>query len=597
MPPKRTAQPQQQKPIETYGCSIPNQNQLFYDRVAFAYKTPLDKGAPTRIDLFKRITDKIVPGWFEWHSWTQKMIGGLCENQWVGLSGCAGSAKTRNVVGFASAWWLMNPHESSVTLCSTTIKSLRKRGWAEVQNFHTSVQGPRFGNFVDSRMMWQVNKGDDKHAILGIAVEDGAAIKVADNIKGIHTKRQMIIIDEATAVPPAIFEACTNMWAYPKEFILVLMGNPRSRLDEFGKFCEPLNGWQSVSVDTEEWDTKPQMNGTGGIVLRFDSHKSPNIMEGRIVSKHLPTKEKVEARKARVGSENDPSYWSNDRGFWAPEGLTKTVFTESALVQHKGYDKHIFTGRNFHIIGSLDPARTGGDRPTLRFGKLGELTNGQWGLEWMPPLVIPLDARSTKPIDYQLMDVVRRQCELFTHAGVDYHCEPENLGVDATGGGANLCDTLQAHWNPKIMRIIFSGSPSEDACSFEDIRPANEVYRNKRVEMYFRSRNALNSGQLKGIDIATAKELCSIEFDDSKPLMALMPKADYKLMFGQSPDFADCGVQLLEVARRKGFTLAPAGQTVHKHSEWSTEVQKTQDVYEDVVSHGYGEEEMDFEVI
>lgn len=880
MPPARKPAPA--PPIQTYGCSVAGQDQLFYDRYAFAFKVPLDKGAPTRIDLFKRVTDKIVPGWFEWHSWTNRMIAGLCENQWVGLSGCSGcvsgdtkllnpitgeeptfrelcesntapvvmtlhgpiqaevpfvkgfeelyeirlkngasfcstgehlvltsdsflpvkqlspgktlfsyaptlpqsilgndllnrardvagfqkiiegsqcdcrfcyhsygeqlhstevfaqshfplqsdvpthrslfprgqqlehihgswtfplskrgcdsrdtildtleqhhsgqetashdghlfqrfwqyplrtpcywpslkqvldsshtqkcdvlqredylkvslseivsiiaigkqefyditvpsvehyyaqgaihhnSSKTRNVAGFACSWWLMYPEESSVTFCSTTIKSLRKRGWAEVQNFHTSVKGPRFGNFVDSRMMWQHNKGDDKHAILGIAVEDGATVKVADNIKGIHTKRQMIIIDEATAVPPAIFEACTNMWAYPKEFILVLMGNPRSRLDEFGKFCEPLNGWQSVSVETEEWDTKPQMNGNGGIVLRFDSHKSPNIMEGRIVSRHLPTKEKVEARRTRVGSENDPSYWSNDRGFWAPEGLTKTVFTESAIVQHGGYNKHTFTGRNFHIIGTLDPARTGGDRPTLRFGKLGETTSGEWGLEWMPPIVIPLDARSTKPIDYQLMDVVRRQCELFTHMGQEYSCPVENVGVDATGGGANLCDTLQAHWSPKIMRIIFSGSASEDACSFEDIRPANEVYKNKRVEMYFRSRNSLNSGQLKGIDIETAKELCSIEFDDSKPFMALMPKADYKLMFGQSPDFADSGVMLLEVARRKGFSLAPVGQTVHKHNEWNTQVQKTQDVYEEVAVSGYGEEQFDYEVI
>ena len=595
MPLKR--QPAQPPPLQTYGIKTQGYPQNYYDRVAFALKIPIDKGAPTRINLFKQITDTLVPGWFEWHDWTKKMIGGLCENQWVGLSGCSGSAKTRNVAGFACAWWTAYPEESSVTFCSTTIKSLRKRGWAEVQNFYTALGVNKFGNFVDSRMIWQAEKGNDKNAILGIAVEDGATIKVADNIKGIHTKRQMIIIDEATAVPPAIFEACTNMYAYPKEFILVLMGNPRSRLDEFGKFCEPLNGWTSVSVDTEEWETKPQMNGVNGIVLRFDSLKSPNIMEGRLVSKHLPTKEKVEARKSRVGSENDPSYWSNDRGFWAPEGLTKTVFTESAIVQHGGYDKHKFTGRNFHIIGALDPARTGGDRATLRFGKLGELANGQWGLEWMMPLVVPLDARSTKPIDFQLMEQVRRQCERFTHAGQEYHCEPENLGVDATGGGANLCDTMQAIWSPKIMRIIFSGSCSEDACSYEDVRPANEVYKNKRVEMYFRSRNALNSQQLKGIDNETATELCTLEFDDSKPLMVLMPKADYKMRFGKSPDFADSGVMLLEVARRKGFTLAPVGQTVHKHSEWSDEVKKTQEVYEEVATQGYGEEEFEHDLV
>jgi len=49
--------------------------------------------------------------------------------------------------------------------------------------FHTSIPGPRIGNFVDSRMMWQATKGDDKHAIMGIAVEEGETTKVADNIK------------------------------------------------------------------------------------------------------------------------------------------------------------------------------------------------------------------------------------------------------------------------------------------------------------------------------------------------------------------------------------------------------------------------------
>ena len=141
------------------------------------------------------------------------------------------------------------------------------------------------------------------------------------------------------------------------------------------------------------------------------------------------------------------------------------------------------------------------------------------------------------------------------------------------------------------MRIIFSGACSDDACSFEDVRPASEVYRNKRVEMYFRSRNSLNSSQLKGIDRETAKELCSLEFDDSKPLMALMPKADYKALFGKSPDFADSGVMLLEVARRKGFKLAPVGQTVHKHNDWTEQVKQVQAVYEEVATGGYSEEE------
>lgn len=554
----------------------------------------VDSGAPQRHQLFRLIADKLVPGWFEWHSWTEAMINGLSYNKWVGLAGCASSAKTRNVAGFACLWWLCDPADSSVIFCSTTMKSLRKRGWAEVQNFHTSVIGPRFGNFVDSRMMWQSTKGDDKHAIVGIAVEEGGTSKVADNIKGIHTRRQMIVIDEATAIPTAIFDAATNMHAYPKEFIMVLMGNPRSRLDEMGKFCEPLHGWSSVGVDTDEWETKPQMDGQCGIVLRFDAEKSPNIVEGKLVSRHLPTKEKVEARRKALSSENDPAYWSNDRGFWPPEGLVKTIFSETAIVKHNGAGKHVFTGARFEIIGAFDPARIGGDRRALRFAALGEIEGGGWGIEWMPPIIVPVSAKSNNPIDYQLVEQVRRECEKVTWRGnSSYSCPPESLGIDATGGGADLCDIFERLWSPSIMRIVFSGSASEDSCSLEDVRPANEVYRNKRAEMYFRSRNALNSNQLKGIDNETAKELCSIEFDDSKPLITLISKTDYKAMFGKSPDLADSGIMLLEVARRKGFRLSAVGQTVHRGKEWDAVVAKTQEVYYDKAK--YADEEIEYQ--
>lgn len=577
-----------------YGCKIPGHTQLFYWMYAFAARKTIDSGAPMREKLFQLIAEKLAPGWFEWHDWTKKVVWSMCNHKWVGAAGAAGSAKTRNFAGFACAWWLCAPEESSVIFCSTTVKSLRKRGWAEVQNFHTSIPGPRIGNFVDSRMLWQAMKGDDKHAIVGIAVEEGGTAKVADNIKGIHTRRQMIIIDEATAIPTAIFDAATNMHSYPEEFILAVLGNPRSRLDEMGKFCEPLNGWNSVSVDSEDWETTPKLDGQNGVVIRFDAEKSPNIVEGRLVSKHLPTKEKVEARRKALSSENDPTYWSNDRGFWPPEGTVKAIFSETAIVKHNGNGRHVFTGNRFEIIGAFDPARIGGDRRALRFAAIGEIEGGGWGIEWMPPINVPVNARSTNPIDYQLVEQVRRECEKVTWRGQPtYSCPPENLGIDATGGGADLCDIFERLWSPKIMRILFSGAASEDSCSLEDVRPANEVYRNKRAEMFFRSRNALNSEQLKGIDVETAKELCSIEFDDSKPLIVVVSKTDYKTLFGKSPDWADCGVMTLEVARRKGFRLTAVGKTVTRGADWQNLVEKTQSVYDD--KDKYATEELDYD--
>ena len=564
-------------PISTYGCPAQGQQQWFYDMWAFANRISPDHGVPPRVELFKRIADVIIPDHFEWHSWTMRALESLCEGNWTALAGCGGSAKTYNVTGFGCLWWLCAPEESSVTFVSTTVKSLRRRTWAEVSKIHNIVQQ---GNFVDSRVLWQWKKGDDKHAIIGRACEEGTPTKVADDIKGVHTNRQMVVIEEATAVPEAIYDACSNLHSYPEEFILVLNGNPRSKLDSMGQFMEPKKGWISVGVDTDEWETKNQLHGKPAIVVRFDAEKSPNIIEGQVVSRHLPTAEKVKAAKS--GGET-PLYWSNFRGFPPPDGLSKNIFSETAMTANDAMGKHKFTGRDFEIIGAFDHARDGGDDPTLRFAKVGEIQGGMLGIQLFPPKVIPINAASSNPIDFQIAEQVRRECENFEVDGIRYSCRPSNLGVDEGGDGAGLCDIINRMWSFDIHRVQFGGGASEDSCSLEDLRPAKEVYRNKRAEMYFRSRDAVNHGQLKGIDAPTARELCSILFDDSKRFIVVESKKDYrKRNNNKSPDKSDTVVGIIEIARKKGFRLAAQGQTINVTVNFDKFAQDANRVYENV---------------
>lgn len=563
------------------------------DRTAFAERTIDDRAA-----AFKRISDFIVPGWFEWHSWTNRLVDGLCNYRWLAAAGCAGACKTRNAAGYGCSWWLSAPKESSVILCSTTMKMLRKRGWAEIHNYHDSMIKSGFaptgyGNFVDSRTLWQCAQGDDKHAIFGKAVADGDINQAAADIQGIHTKRQMIIIDEAEAVPTAIWKACANLYGYCEdvggEFILIAMANPRSRLSQFGRFIEPLDGWESVSVESDEWLSKPQLDGQSAFVIRFDFLKSPNVVEGRTVSKHLPTKARVTSRmnalKAR-GGENDPDHYCYDRGFPVPEGLITTVFTETGLIKAGAFDRHEFIGTNFLIIGGFDQAFGGGDRPALRFGALGDIAGGKKGLEWLEPQIIYLDSKSSEPIRYQLMHKLQEHCAEVVYRGQKYRCDPENLAIDCTGDGG-LADICQREWSPNIMRVIFSESASDEPVSGEDQRPAKDVFGNKRVEMFFQTRNGIDCGQIKGIDKDSAAELTSIEEKVEKAdgsvvrRKLLQSKKEYKLKTGKSCDLADCGVILTEVARRKGFIIAPAGFTAKRDEEFAEKVRLADAVHEE----------------
>lgn len=565
--------------LQTYGMG-PGFSQIDYDRAAFARRLGPDNGAPPRVDLFKRVADALFPGHFEYHEWTNRLLDGVCNRTLIGLPGCAGSAKTYNISNFAATWWLCDPSESSVILVSTSKESLRKRAWAEISRCYCDAPEEIRGNFVDSRMIWNADYGDARHAIFGKAVEEGAITKVADDIKGIHTRRQMVIIDEATSVPEAIFDACSNLFSYPEEFLMVVIGNPRNRLDQFCKFIEPADGWNSVTVDDEEWEGKPlhEYGGAVPLVIRFDAEKSPNITEGRIVSRHLPLPHTVAARKQAAGGQT-PLWWSNFRGFPPPEGICKTVFSESAITAQNGFGPFEFSGESFQIIGGFDHARNGGDRPALRFAKMGLIAGGKLGVEWMPPIVLHVNAASTVPIDFQLAEQVRLHCEHFVYKQVDYHCPFENLAVDATGEGAGFADILQRTVSSKILRVMFSACASDDAASLEDIRPSTEVYENKRVEMYFRARDMLNHGQLRGIDRETAVELCTIEFDDSARRLKLQSKKDYRKKFRRSPDLADSAVLVCEVARIRGLRLVPIGETQSRYADFDQMVQDTQAVF------------------
>ncbi len=552
---------------------------------------------PPRHEIFRMVADALLPGYFEWHGWTWDVVKALCDSGLVAFSGCSGSAKTRNVAGFLAVWWLCAPEISSACFVSTTVKSLRRRGWAEIQRAHSMLADP-FGNMIDSRTLWQCKQGDDRHAMVGRAVEEGSVTKVADDIKGVHTRRQAIAIDEATSVPEAIYDASANLFSYPEDFLLVTMANPRHRLDSFGRFCEPEGGWTSVNVETANWVARP-FSACGGkkpVVVRFDAEKSPNITAGRTVSAHLPTRLVVANAKAHSGG-TSPHYWTNFRGFWPPEGLVKTVFSESMLYKFDAFGRHKFSGENFQIIGACDPA-FGGDRAVLRFAKVGVLARDaqwmalrapnqvedapQWGIELMAPIILPVDAASKNPIHYQLAEQLRRECESVDVGEHRMECPAANLGVDDSGAGG-LCDILSRTWSAAVMRVEFGGRPSEEPCSLEDVRPACDVYRNKRAEMFFRARGATETSQLKGMDADTALELCAIEFDDvGRDKITLMSKADYKAKMGESCDLADTVAILMEVARRLGFRLAALGTTAEAAGEAEQVFKDNQAMYDPV---------------
>lgn len=587
------AEPKPPKPIQSYGLPLlqgPLHTQLNYERMAFRRKWPIEKGGLPRYQHFRNGCRILWP-WLKWNPWMERQAEVFCDNSWSAVAGCAGSSKTTVSVIYGVFWWLCGIQDSAFILTSTTKGNIRSRAWNWVQKLYTGIEGPRIGNMVDSRTTWQGVKHDDRHCVCALPVREGSTNKAVGRLQGFHPDgRMLIVIDEATDTPEAIFDSMANLIAGNWDFQVIALGNPNSRFDPFGKFITPLKGWSDVTVDDEEWETEVKLNGKPGIALHFDAEKSPNVIAGQVLFDYLPTTKSIEAARKKLGSES-PWYYKFWRGFLPPEGVIQTVLTESLLEKFKAVGKehqHIFTGERLFKVAGCDPAFGGGDRAILKFATCGVLEDGAVGIQLgnRVPLTINMKMVNETPVHYQLAQQIKWHCE---QEGVP----PGNFAIDSTGEGGGLADILWREWSSEIIRVEFGGKPSEERVSNEDNRPCDEAYTYKIAELWFLVKELVTSGQLRGMAHDEATEFCNRLWKIKGRKIDLEPKSrrkgtgdaveesnwGMKERYGKSPDLADAVAVLCQAAKRHGAVVKFTGRTAKISDDWMRVARKIDDIY------------------
>jgi hypothetical protein len=507
------------------------------------------------------------------------------------------SSKTTAATLYGVFWWLCGMECSAMVLTSTTKGNIRARAWNWVQKLYSSIQGPRIGNMVDSRTTWQGVKGDDRHCVCALAVREGSTSKAVGRIQGFHPDgRMLVIVDEATDTPEAIFDSFPNLIAGNWDFQVIVLYNPNSRFDPAGKFSEPVSGWSSVSVEDSEWETAPKLNGKPAKVLHFDAEKSPNITAGQVLYKHLPTAKMVEAARLKLGADS-PLFFKFYRGFTPPEGIIQTVLTETMLEKHDAVgtnSKHIFIGGRVFYIAFLDPAFGGGDRAVLRIAKVSELEGGAMGIQLTKSVLINVSAQTKDesgkpiPIHFQISKQTIWHCK-------DNQVDSSHFGLDSTGEGGGLADIISREWSGDIQRVEFGGSPSDKRVSNEDDRLCVDFYDRKVTELHFTVKEFVVANQLKGMNSKEASDLCNRLWKMVGRKLSIEPKTrrkstgdleetsnwGFKERMGRSPDDGDALVGLCEVARRVGVGIKLQGRTARGGQDWMQFARKMDSVNTD----------------
>lgn len=514
---------------------------------------------------FKRFCQMTWPD-LEWNPWLETAIKSLCDldhehrigstrTRFVSWTGCGGAGKTFAAGLFATVWWLASDFQSCVTLTSTSKTIIGQRVWPVIQRFAEGARDPktgdrlRIGHLVNSRkMLFRIDENgkpskSEKETICAVAVEAGEISKALDKIKGRHCDRMMLIVDEANTTPNAIFECVTNMAKGATELIVLVIGNAESHLDNHGRACQPLGGWTSITVDDEQWETAGVKDWglPTGICVHFDGEKSPNVRQGRTTFPYIYTYENHLA-DARWGRES-ARYWSQTRGFWPPEGILSTVFSESMLDRFDARGVIEFVTQRTPCA-FMDTA-FGGDRCRIQIGEIGDRHDGFLALQLTEAFDVTISVKEKHEVDYQV-------AHAFINACRERGIKPEYAGLDATGTGRGVAAIVMSEWSDQVHYIEWGGKASELPASQEDPRPGTEVYQNRVAELWYACRELLYASLIKGFCNDAIVEFTQRLFEIRGRKITLETKDDLRERLHRSCDAADAVAGLVEIARRWG---------------------------------------------
>lgn len=508
---------------------------------------------------------------FIWNEWTEDMIETLCEFRTpTSITGPNASWKTTAAGVFVVSAWMAQPLITSVVLTSTSLKGLRKRIYGEASKYYNLAR-PGFGDPVPSQhaIRMAIGKGEEKAGIYGFATgqQEGEVKKAAADIIGYHNEFVIAVVDEAQETNRAITEATISLRAGTRRFQLIVLGNADSELDEHGRLSEPVNGWDSVSVDDEKWETK-----AGGVCLHLDGTDSPRAKLGDEFYPGLLTRDDIESAKKEHG-EDSPFFWKYRRGFWAPQGVQRTVLSMALVKQGNAMDSAVWVGE-FTEIAHLDPSFEGNDRCVLRFSKCGLTTNGKTVLALGTPIVIKVKVSAEEPIHYQIVRQVKEEC-------IKRNIPPERFALDSTGEGGGLASIFLREWGPGITLVEFGGRPSTDPISETNPKRADMEYDRKVTELHYRFRTLVMNSQIRQLDVETATEFCQRRYEMKGNLVAIETKTIMKQRTRRSPDFSDNAVVGAELARRLGLLGGSGSAHSSKKTDRWREFAKKYDVTSD----------------
>ncbi len=503
---------------------------------------------------------------FQWNPNAERILEAIIKHRLLACCGCASSGKSKSLAGIAVCWWLLNPFNTKILVTSTTVKTAKGKVWGDIGEAWDAacaevkmssggiltLPGTKLNATNQIRYEYEGTQ-TDKAGIELIPTDANKQKEASEKMQGYKRGNVILLGDEWDTLPPMLLKtARSNLFANP-DFRLWGAFNPTGRFTNGGQFAKPKAGWDTIDLDTDEWETET------GYCIRFNGLKSPNVLAHREIWTGLFTDAKLAQYKLELGADS-PGFYTMVLGFFPPTGESNSLYSEAELVSQYMANKTVEqSGGSWEsvpdMVAGLDPAWThGGDRAVLTIGKCGsaqfKTPEGRVSRKVFERVkTIVLDNEITDKKSDKTEQIIRLTKKYLAQ----YRIPSRNLAVDVTGA-APFVTLLNRDIGSDFLSVMFSAKPSDIQISRTDRRRACDVYRNIMSEIWCIGKVLVRGGQVKGLSDDVMEEMCARTFKEGNGkgmLTEVQPKDKMKSTGHKSPDKADSFFVCLHAARSR----------------------------------------------
>jgi hypothetical protein len=514
-----------------------------------------------------------------WHEWTERRFKAHCGinaptpagYNYIVQAGGGSKAKSYDWGKIAVLFYFANPEERTVTVASTTLASLKGRVWGYLTEFvrtmtikprynYTKSPNPAFLPVVTDPTK-KKRRGDVEestlHGMFAVTAKLGDDDQAIANWIGKHPKDKMLLIlDEGNYMPMSIVNAFPNLNSHPEKFQLCIIANSKSVSDLHGCLATPKNGWDSVSIELDEWVTVY----TNGICQYFNPYKCPAITHPdplirEKLGKFLISEDNLKAKEAQYGVDSE-DFYRMVLGFWKNRSTEMVTVSEKFLKERSPVLPMQWSGYyQIQRVAGFDFAiSTDGDNAVLRLANVGHAIDGGVKIDFNGLSTIfklKLSAIADKSYEKQIAEQL---VTILTTYGVKIN----NLAVDVTGQGRAIAECIVYENKEKGYPLgigyplkVYSMSAHNKTKRKESAPDLLVVSTN---DLYNDFRLYIENDSVRGLDEIVVRQLTNRHIIRNGDKVFLESKKDYKRRMSaignpHSPDEADASALIVQAVK------------------------------------------------